>query len=202
MKTFICFLTVAVIASLALNVVALHKIRHEHDRVSDLQDYTRQINTNLMAVNYVVYQRLGQETNLAALNAIAELLGSLTNSSQVPVNPATGLPYGAPDSSLVDPATGLPQESEPVVLNITGRVTESNELWWRWAFAFSIGNPAPYPVTKNAEVRFLDKDGYIVATENEYRLKVSAFSTNRFSGFQLVHLPGASSVKSISVILD
>jgi hypothetical protein len=102
----------------------------------------------------------------------------------------------------INPATGLPMDQPLIVFPASGRVTESNDQWWRWAVKFAIGNPNSDDTRRNAHIKFLDADGYVIDTADVYDLVIPADSTNYFSSYELVNLPGAANVKSIQVELE
>lgn len=221
------FSNLSLLAIVALLVCGCNK---PDPKVAQLESRVSALESNLALVT----ARCNIESNTVegVLNVQGEmvaLLSPLTNlvpsESQMPVNPATGLPWtgatsrhrgsgpaidpatGLPtassgDSSNLDPNTGLPVEEKPKVLRVANRVTESNATWWRWAVTVYIANPGSFSTSVNAKVKFLDKDGFIIETKDMYHLQLSPMSTNQFSDYTLVELPGAQRVASIKADLE
>jgi len=153
---------------------------------------------------------------VAAVNADAK---------SVTIDPATGLPSGSTGPSgpqTIDPSTGLPLTSHtgrdpvsgfltntydvkitaPKIIKQANRVTEQNDVFWRWSYSFSVVNPSDLPlVDAEAEATWMDGDQFILKQKKQYHLNVPANFTNRFSFFELVDTSVAGRVKYFTVKL-
>jgi hypothetical protein len=204
MKTVIAILSAALLCGCGQQK-SDPKIAELELRVAMLETNLANLNTFANDINRV------QDADYGVLtNEITELDSRITDmqlASLPKLDPATGLPYGADPKKYdgkIDPETGLPElkKSQPKVFGIVGKVTEANDQWWRWAIQFSIGNPSGMALDTDADIQFLDTQGFVVETKHEYHLKVDAYSTNHFSNYQFVDLPDAANVKKLNVILE
>ncbi len=69
-----------------------------------------------------------------------KMTGATTSPAYTP--PATQ--YTPPTSSYVPPPATT---NEPVTLtNVSYAITEQNEIWWRYAWKFTVNNPGSWPI--------------------------------------------------------
>ncbi len=100
---------------------------------------------------------------------------------------------GAP--ATVQPAQ--PQQSV-VVVNASSKVTESNSVFWRYAWQLTLRNNERTPARVNATVKFLDKEGFVVESENAYGLTLGPLETKTFTGATLVNTGPARTVTRVT----
>ena len=81
------------------------------------------------------------------------------------------------------------------VLDVRAKVTEANDVWWRWSYQLKARNNTLLPIDKLLHVEFLDAEGYII-DDSPCPVKLSAGETKTFLGTALIDLPGAQRVKS------
>lgn len=125
-----------------------------------------------------------------------KMTGATTSPAYTP--PATQ--YTPPTSSYVPPPATT---NEPVTLtNVSYAITEQNEIWWRYAWKFTVNNPGSWPINFNAKIQYLDANGFEVDTGYEYGLSVAANSSQDFAGSDLVLVSVAPRVASVKVYID
>ena len=152
-----------------------------------------------------LYGELGVEKNLAtakswfeisAKNGDAGGQASLQNLNE----------SGAPTYSQL--ATSVPanppKAPQVTTINVSAKVTEANESYWKWAWKMTLVNRNAYPVEVKATIQFFDRDGYAVAedTYGLYDIKLNANSSQNFAGAKLVRLPAARNVASVGAKVE
>ncbi|NQS97161.1 MAG: SH3 domain-containing protein [candidate division Zixibacteria bacterium] len=85
------------------------------------------------------------------------------------------------------------------ILNVDTRVTESNDVWWKYAWQFTVKNSDSESIVFSATIEFLDKDGFVIDTDCEYNLYVPGNKEKTFRGYALINIPGATKVAQVSV---
>ena len=84
------------------------------------------------------------------------------------------------------------------ILSLTTKVTESNDMWWRWSYQLKVRNNTDKPVHEFRRLLFLDADGFII-DDKTCEVKLAARETKTVLGTTLVELPGAARVKTTRV---
>ena len=87
-----------------------------------------------------------------------------------------------------------PEEKPWKIIQIDSRVTESNDVWWRYAWKLTIRNDAETDGSFDATIEFQDSDGFVIDSARESHLAVPARSERTFTGYSLVSVPGATRV--------
>jgi hypothetical protein len=85
-------------------------------------------------------------------------------------------------------------EKDWSAVSIRARVTEKNDLWWRYAWRLTIENKGAGDHVLNAAIEFQDDEGFIVATDYASGLLVKAGTQQTFTGERLIRVPSAQSV--------
>lgn len=83
------------------------------------------------------------------------------------------------------------------IIDVSTRVTERNDSWWRFAWILVLRNNTSAPISASATIEFVDADGFVIDEDNEYRLGVPANSQREFTGSKLVSMPGAGNVSGV-----
>lgn len=83
------------------------------------------------------------------------------------------------------------------IVDISTRVTESNSVWSKFAWNLTLKNNTDRDRSVSAEIKWVDKDGFVVDTDNEYSLTVPAHSEKTFNDFQLIDSSVVSDVEGI-----
>lgn len=86
------------------------------------------------------------------------------------------------------------EEKHWKIIQIDSRVTESNDVWWRYAWKLTIRNDAGTDGSFDATIEFQDSDGFVIDSARESHLAVPAQSERTFTGYTLVSVPGATRV--------
>jgi len=81
------------------------------------------------------------------------------------------------------------------VVSLRYRVTERNNVWWKYSWILTIRNNVSAPLKLWVTIKFKDADGFIVDQNREYDLHVPAGSEQTFTGFDLISCPEARSVR-------
>jgi hypothetical protein len=84
------------------------------------------------------------------------------------------------------------------ITSIQTRVTEQNDQWWKYAWVLKVRNDSDYPITLDAEIKWLDADGFVIETDSAYELTVPAVSEETFQDFDLIDMPSAQNVRSVT----
>jgi len=95
-----------------------------------------------------------------------------------------------------------PSGSSFEITRIDTRITERNSSWGRFAYRLTVRNNSSSPLLLDAEISFLDGDGFIINTANEYELPLGPNEERTFLGDTLVPEPGASRVESVSASVN
>lgn len=88
----------------------------------------------------------------------------------------------------------LPEEKRWRIVEISSRVTESNNTWWRYAWRLTLANDSQKPMMFNTTIEFQDADGFVIDQDSENGL-IPASSEKTFTGYKLVSVPGAAKVE-------
>lgn len=88
----------------------------------------------------------------------------------------------------------MPEEKQWRIVEISSRVTESNDTWWRYAWRLTLANDSQKPMIFNATIEFQDADGFVIDQDSENGL-IPASSEKTFTGYKLVSVPGAAKVE-------
>ena len=94
--------------------------------------------------------------------------------------------------SFVSPAPSIE------IANIETRVTESNDVWWKYAWRLTIRNSGSAPASLMAIIEFQDKDGFIIDRDTEYNLYIPANESKTFADYALIDAEVAGNVAQVS----
>ena len=88
------------------------------------------------------------------------------------------------------------------IIEISSRVTEQNNSWWRYAWKLTVKNNSDTPKRLNAIIQFKDIDDYVIDDDNAYDLFVPAGEERTFTDYALVNYPDARRVEKTSVSVE
>jgi hypothetical protein len=91
------------------------------------------------------------------------------------------------------------------IMEISTRVTEKNNVWWKFAWKLKVKLDTSSLLSSrifDAKLKWLDKDGYVIDDDIEYRLNAKSGREETFTGYTLITYPEALNVHSISVELE
>ena len=132
------------------------------------------------------------EQSLSALTTrVAELEKPTPTATRGPERGASALPTATPRP------TRQPAASNFEIISIDSRVTESNNVWWKYAWILEVSNQGDEDILFNAEIQFQDEDGFVIDTAYAFNLVIRAGETKKFSDSILISTPGAASVANI-----
>lgn len=149
------------------------------------------------------------ELRLAALEAevaiqrevIASLLGRIKvledklNDPQPAIIP-TGTPE--PNKQPISVATSAPTFE---ILEVDTRVTETNNVWWKYAWLLTLENKSSDLLALSAEIQFLDEDGFVVDDDFVPDMLLGAGETKTFRDYVLIDADAASKVDAINALV-
>lgn len=94
--------------------------------------------------------------------------------------------------------------SKPVIdiLDISTKVTEKNNVWWRFAWKLTLKNNQDKNASVDATIKFFDKENFIIDTDDEYGIYIGSWSVKTITGNTLVRVPGASNVTKTGVSIE
>jgi TPR repeat protein len=128
----------------------------------------------------------------------AEVLKSLIDSRY------SNLPSPNQSSSVRSVPSVAIKTPQITAINVSAKVTEVKATWWKWAWKLTLVNRSSSPVEVNTDVQFYDKDGYIVDEDSHgvHQAVLGANSSQNFTGYKLVELPGAKNVVSVGAKVE
>lgn len=93
------------------------------------------------------------------------------------------------------PSAGNAAAGDIEVVDLAVRVTEQNDLWWRFAWRLTLTNTTDAPLAFDATIDMQDADGFIVDADTAYGPTLGAGATETFTGFALVAAAPADTVQ-------
>jgi hypothetical protein len=84
---------------------------------------------------------------------------------------------------------------------ISSRVTDKTESRWQFAWKVTVRNLRDEAQEFAFSISWLDIDGFVVDTADEFNLQIAPRENRVFSGAELINLPAAMSVKAIQLDL-
>lgn len=112
----------------------------------------------------------------------------------------TGLESPPESPSVGDPPAVQPVKSFEIVA-INTRVTETNDIWWKYAWKLTLRSNSNRPLVLEAEIKFLDRDGFIVDTDTEYGLLLQPKEERDFTGYALIKSGPAAKVANTEALV-
>ncbi|HXF47991.1 MAG TPA: hypothetical protein VNL73_01020 [Verrucomicrobiae bacterium] len=102
---------------------------------------------------------------------------------------------------VVDGGRSIPSKKKftPLeIVEIDAKVTESNDVWWKYAWRLTVQNFSGEPISFNATIEFLDKDGFVVDDDDEYGLYLEYGQKKTFTGYDLIVSSVAPNIVSVT----
>jgi hypothetical protein len=131
------------------------------------------------------------------LSAICIILVSFAACSSPAATTSQPAPQTATGTLNTKPA--LPDWT---VIDVSAKVTESNTVWWKYAWKLTVrNNRTDRPITLDVKIKFLDKDGFVVDDDDAYNLSVAASSEATFSEYDLIDTEVAGNIASVKAEL-
>jgi hypothetical protein len=69
-----------------------------------------------------------------------------------------------------------------------------NNAFWRFAWQLTFYNPNRETLVFDAEIHWIDADGFVIKTDRQYKLSVGGSSTESFRGSTLIDVDVAPNV--------
>ena len=86
------------------------------------------------------------------------------------------------------------------VLNVTSKVTEQTDTWWRFGYRLTVRNNGINTDGQWFEIQFLDAEGYVIDTTHTHQTVIKPGTTEIITGDALIDLPGAARVSKLKAI--
>jgi hypothetical protein len=119
--------------------------------------------------------------------------GSVSMHPSASNSPVTAIKYQLPTQS----AASQPAE----VLDATARTIDDDPFTTQWAWKVTLHAPPTPPKDFLLEFQFLDADGYVLAHEIEYPVKLSAGETNTLTGQTAIKTALSGRIKTCKVVM-
>ena len=68
------------------------------------------------------------------------------------------------------------------IVNIATRVTEKNDIWWRFAWRLTVKNRESHPISFQVTMEFQDTQGFIIDKDYVFRLHLGPNEKKVFTG--------------------
>jgi len=102
----------------------------------------------------------------------------------------TNSPAASPSRTL----SSSPDVKDWQIVSVAARVTESNNIWSKYAWKLTLKNNSDRPQLFNGAIEFQDADGFIVDTSDARRMVVNPGSEEVFTGYALIRAEVAGKV--------
>jgi hypothetical protein len=98
--------------------------------------------------------------------------------------PSAGLTdaEGFPDTPITPEPSVAPQAKSFEIVSIRTRVTQSNEFIWQYAWKLTLRSKTSRPLALDAEIKFLDQDGFLVHRDFSYDIVLPSYEQSEFTG--------------------
>lgn len=83
------------------------------------------------------------------------------------------------------------------IVDISTRVTESNSVWSKFAWNLTLKNNTDRSRSVRAEIKWVDKDGFVVDSATEYSLSIPAGEEKTFNDYILIDASSAGDVDGV-----
>lgn len=105
----------------------------------------------------------------------------------------------APQLGAAPASSSTPRIDENLkILDISTKVTESNDVWSKFAWRLTVENDGQAPSSFDATIDFLDKDGFVVDEDESNNLGLQPHQKDTFTGFKLIEAASVSKVAKVS----
>lgn len=108
---------------------------------------------------------------------------------------APGASHTALNAGTVSPGGDSHSDVEGVsVVEVDGKSLHKDEDDWRYSWKLTLRNDREKKVSVEADIRFLDSQGFAVEEVHEYNLKIPPRSSRTFSGTEYIRASIAASI--------
>jgi len=127
-----------------------------------------------------------QKDHAALAAQVARLASTPTPAAALLLPTPTPAPTADPDASLFE------------ILSVDGRITESNSVWWKYAYIVELQNTSDKRLLLDATIEFLDTDGFVVDDDRVYDFLLEPGETSSMTGYALIDASVAANVDGIN----
>jgi len=101
-------------------------------------------------------------------------------------------------SDLSSSVLDTKKEKDFEIVSVNMKVTESNDVWWKFAWRLTIKNKSESPQIFDAKIEFQDKEGFIITDHDGHNLLVPPNSQETFTGYELINARVAGNVAIVN----
>lgn len=193
-----------------------HRVDASADRISESQIYSSSLRDlqkicQARALGVALSGPLGNDNFAVPSGSILRNFGiyCVTNAPKTTTIPRTPVQIASAFPAAATPATSIsyqpapqPAPDQPAeVLDATARTVDDDSYTTQWAWKVTLRGPARPPKDFLMEFQFLDADGYVLAHEIEYPVKLAAGQTNTLSGQTAIKTALSGRVKTCKVVM-
>lgn len=110
---------------------------------------------------------------------------------------------GSPSEEQLDQQQSPQEKVKDIeVVSIDTKVTESNSVWWKYSWVLVLKNNTSSDKRVRAEIKWVDSEGFVIDSSNEWGLEVSAGEEKTFNDFILIDADVAPNVDQVQVEID
>ena len=99
-----------------------------------------------------------------------------------------------------EPAEKRGEEFE--IINTETKVIESTTYWTKYAWILTIKNNTDSAKSFNANIRWLDTDGFLVNEDYNYDLEIDAKEEKKFTGYDHIKTSTADTIESVEAQIE
>lgn len=71
------------------------------------------------------------------------------------------------------------------------KITEKNSVYWQMSYVLTLRNPTADDMKRDYTINYLDKEGFVIDSSDEYNVTTPAQSTNIVRGVSMITVPKA-----------
>ncbi len=101
-----------------------------------------------------------------------------------------------PDPAQQDEPDAVVKSFE--ILGVDARITESNDVWSKFAWKLDLRSNSSDPLLLHATVQFLDQDGFVVDDMSQDGIRLTAGSEETVRGYALIDAGVVDSIDSVN----
>ena len=128
---------------------------------------------------------------------VVTVMNTITNT--ITATPASAPPITTTRIIIITPTPVL---SSCEISEVSMKILETNNSWWQYSWILKVKNVGNIGVAIDAQIKFLDAEGFLIDYDNEYGLYISSNTEESFTGFVLIDTSVASRVASVTAEIN
>lgn len=105
-----------------------------------------------------------------------------------------------PEDHQVTKILNTNPDDDFVIGHATAKVTEDNNTWQRWSYKIPVSNYTGHDSSWDIEIKFFDASGFLLESDTEYRVTLSAYEQKTLTGYSLIDHPKTDLIKTFEVV--